>query len=173
MKLETGGVMGEFPDLVMEGKISIPYRWTTGKMAGRFFTELRDNKKIYGVKCGGCGKVYVPPPDLCGACYAAMGEWVEIADTGTITTFTVVHHPLIWRPLEPPYAIAAIRLDGADTDFLHLLKTDDYARLRCGLRVNAVWKEQRSGTLLDIDHFTLASAWTVSISKPANSKQIR
>ncbi len=138
---------------VMEGDITVPYKWTTGEAIGTFLTRLRDDRRIMGTRCPECGKVLVPPQEFCAACFIDTKEYVGVADEGTIETYTVVRAPLVWRPSDPPYAIAAIRLDGADTELLHLVKTEDYDTLKMGMRVRAVWSEERKGSLFDIEHF--------------------
>jgi len=136
--------------MIFEGKIEIPYRWTTGPAIGRFLTELRDNKKIFGLRCAKCQRLYVPPPDVCGPCFAPMDDWVEVGPGGLVMTFSQVDYPLPWRPLEPPYTLALIRLDGADTDLLHLVEADE---VRVGMRVKPWWKAARVGSILDIRAF--------------------
>ena len=49
-----------------------------------------------------------------------------------------------------------MRLDGADTTLNHLLAETDPGRLRIGLRVRAVWREELRGALDDILHFEVA-----------------
>ena len=137
----------------MEGNITIPYQWTTGEATGRFLTELRDKKKIIGSKCSSCGRILVPPQDFCAACFINTTDWVEVGDEGVMETFTVVHKKLIWRPFDPPYAIAAIRLEGASSNLLHIVRANDYGRLKAGLKVKAHWKEERTGSIFDIDCF--------------------
>ena len=56
-------------------------------------------------------------------------------------------------PLEPPYAYAIIRLDGADTDFVHLIKEGDPQNLKIGMRVEAVFYEKPRKRILDIEYF--------------------
>jgi len=50
-------------------------------------------------------------------------------------------------------AYALVRLDGADTGFLHLLGEADTKGLRIGMRVEAVFGEERVGNILDIRYF--------------------
>jgi uncharacterized OB-fold protein/putative sterol carrier protein len=136
--------------MIFEGRIEIPYRWTTGPAMGRFLTELRDNKKIVGLRCGRCGRIYVPPPDVCGPCFAPMDDWVELGPGGLVTSFSRVNYPLPWRPVGPPYTLALIRLDGADTDLLHLVEADE---VRVDMRVKPWWNAARTGSVLDIRAF--------------------
>lgn len=163
---------------VLEGNISVPYRWTPGEVYGRFLGGLKE-KKVIGFRCGECQKVFVPPTDLCPACFYSFkpDDAVELPDSGQVASFTVIRknlwppppdpqvvakaiapttleeHPLLLPP-ETPYALVAVRLPGADTDFVHMVKGEsNLTRLEIGARVKAVWKEDREGYLLDLDHF--------------------
>jgi uncharacterized protein len=137
--------------MILEGNITIPYKWTTGSTMGRFLGELRDNAKIFGARCDACGKVYVPPPDVCGECFKPLSDWVELSGDGTVIATSVVEHAMPWSPVAVPYTLALIRLDGADTNMIHLAKSN----VSAGDRVRAVFKRERSGMILDIDCFML------------------
>jgi uncharacterized OB-fold protein/putative sterol carrier protein len=139
--------------MILEGDITIPYKWTTGQTVGRFLTELRDNARLVGAKCAVCGKVYVPPPDVCGECFERPTDWVELSGEGFLIATSVVHRQLPWSPLPAPYTLALIKLDGADTNFIHMARTG----LKTGDRVRAKFKEQREGTILDIENFSPVS----------------
>lgn len=140
---------------VMEGDITVPYKWTTGKRVGKFLTELKDNKKILGAKCPKCKKVYVPPSFVCGKCFIPPSEFIEVKDEGKVTSFTEVRFPTIWRPCEPPYYLALIRLEGSDTDLIHLINSENKESLKIGAKVKAVWKEEREGDIMDIKYFEI------------------
>lgn len=135
------------------------YSYAAGKYASRFMTALRDDGKLYGTKCQGCGKVLVPPRPVCGLCGSRTDEWIEVGPEGTITGFTVVEIPFIdpmtgqERPV--PYGFAFIRLRGADTNIYHFLEESRHDRLGIGMGVVAVLRprSERSGTLSDIVHF--------------------
>jgi len=145
---------------IYENVIRIPYSWTTGPVIGAFLTALRDEKKILGARCRECKKVWVPPSDVCAPCNADIepGDLVPVSDEGVLTGFTRVAHELMWRPADPPYALVLIRLTGADTDLLHLVKTpSSLDRLEMGARVRARWKPERTGLITDIDEFELTS----------------
>lgn len=49
--------------------------------------------------------------------------------------------------------IALIRLEGADSLFVHCLGDHTQAHLKEGQPVAAVWREQRKGSILDIIYF--------------------
>jgi uncharacterized OB-fold protein len=152
--------------MILEGNITIPYKWTTGAIIGRFLGELRDNAKIFGARCDSCGKVYVPPPDVCGECYKPLSGWVELSGEGTVIATSTVEHGMPWSPVPVPYTLALIRLDGADTNMIHLAGSN----VSDGDRVRAVFKQVRSGTILDIDYFMLiADAAKVDSVRRENS----
>lgn len=136
--------------LVMEGDITVPYNWTAGPAASAFLTALRDDKKIVGAKCPACKKIFVPPVSNCAKCFTQIKDYVPVKDRGVVQTWTVVHKKFHWQPAEPPFALASIRLDGADTDFIHLVNADE---LKSGMRVRAVWNDDRDGLITDISHF--------------------
>ena len=144
---------------ISSGEAEIPYNWHCGHYWSRFFLRLRDDKKIYGTKCPSCGRIYVPPRELCGPCFAKMEEWVEVGPEGVITGFTVIRHPYInpstGRLVKVPCTDVYVRLDGADTDLMHWLDETDESKIAVGMRVKAVFREQRKGTIHDIEHFKL------------------
>ena len=39
----------------------MPYNYHAGFYYSRFLRELKDNKRIVGVRCPRCKKIYVPP----------------------------------------------------------------------------------------------------------------
>jgi uncharacterized OB-fold protein len=162
---------------VLEWDITVPFRWTCGEIYGSFLGGLK-NKKILGIKCKSCKKVYVPPQEICPECYEdwTKEDMVEVKDEGVVLSFTKIYqnffgekpseeyltkriepanykdYPLLWMP-EVPYAIVIVKLDGADTGFLHIVKKDEMEKLEIGKKVAAIWREERTGEILDIDSF--------------------
>jgi len=133
--------------------IKVPYRYSMGATTSKFFIEMRDHKKILGLKCPKCQVVFVPPRSICGRCFSAMEEWVQVSDIGTLQTFTVVHYPSPVQPVPPPFIYGIIQLDGADTGLAHLIGEADFGRVHVGMRLQAVFKEERVGNMLDILYF--------------------
>lgn len=136
-------------------EIEFPYTSATGHAVGTFLTAFRDDKKILGLKCPQCGRVVVPAQDYCEHCAADMSEWVEVGQEGTIVTWTVVRRDHVLYPHPAPFAYAMVRPDGADTCLLHTVIARDYAAIKAGARVRAVWKDERTGHIRDLDHFAL------------------
>lgn len=135
------------------GWVIMPYTYSVGPAASRFFVELRDNQRIMGIRCAKCNRVYVPPRSTCVKCFSKLEEWVELSSKGTLMSYTVIHYPLPIHPMETPFVYGIIQLDGADTGIVHLLGEFDFENLRIGMRVEAVFSEQPKGNILDIKYF--------------------
>lgn len=139
--------------LVMEGRIKVPYRWAAGETGTRYLQALRDEMRFLGTRCPQCAIVYHPPRRHCPDCGAECA-WVELSGKGVLITYTVVrrHHPQL-APLDPPFAYGIVRLEGADTGFLHLVYEFAEGELRTGMEVEAVFAAEREGTILDVRYF--------------------
>ncbi|MFC1822183.1 Zn-ribbon domain-containing OB-fold protein [Thermodesulfobacteriota bacterium] len=136
------------------GRIKVPYKWAAGETASRFFTELRDHKRLLGKKCDPCNITHFPPKKVCQRCFNETQEWAEVEPTGKLISFTTVHyHDKNVHILEPPFSFGLVKLDKADTAFIHLLGECRAADLKIGLRVEAVFEYDRKGTILDINYF--------------------
>ena len=146
--------MAETEKIVFDGKLDIAYKYAAGEYTSKFYDEIEDNRKIFGIKCSGCNTVYVPPRQTCGPCFKTMEEWVEVQPTGVVTNYTIVNYeePLI-QPMKPPYAQALIKLDGADTPFVHLIGEADLDNVKIGMKVEAVFAEEKTGNILNIKYF--------------------
>lgn len=150
------------------GTIKLDYRWSLGEGFATFFEGLK-NCRIMGSRCPKCRRILVPARKYCPRCYTDTSETVEVSDRGVVTAFTVVYYSYPGELRPPPYAIAFVRLDGADTDFVHYLEGVDITDPEevkakedkiIGLRVKAAWAEKRTGTILDLRGFEpVAAPW--------------
>lgn len=144
---------------VIPGWIIAPYKYTVGKVASKFFTELRDNKRILGLKCPDCKRVLVPPRSTCDRCFSKLEDWVEVDNKGVLETYTIVNYSLPIHPADCPFAYGIVKLNGAGTGLACLLGEVDLQHLKIGMQVEAVFKEKREGNILDIKYFKpIASA---------------
>ncbi len=132
-------------------RLQYTYKRSTGPVLGRFFGGLRDGR-ILGIRRAD-GRVMVPPKEYDPDTGAALSELVEVADTGSVKSWSWVSRPREKQPLGRPFAYALIQLDGADTPLLHAVDAGEERRMRTGLRVSAVWAAERTGTIRDIAHF--------------------
>jgi uncharacterized OB-fold protein len=138
----------------------MPYKYHAGYYYSRFLRELRDNKRIVGVKCPKCGKVYVPPRIVCRDCFVKMEEFVAVSDKGTLLAFTVTNFSYIdtttGESKRIPFTAAFIKLDGADSNIVHRLEETDEKKIKAGLRLQAVFSDKRTGDYFhDIEYFKI------------------
>jgi uncharacterized OB-fold protein len=131
--------------------VAFDYTRSTGPVLGRFLTGLRD-----GVVVGGRtseGKVVVPPPEFDPVTHTAINDFVEVADTGTVTSWSWVPEPVKGQPLDRPFSFVLVTLDGADAPLLHALDVDSPADVTTGMRVRVRWRVERVGAITDIECF--------------------
>ncbi len=138
---------------VYEGQVNIPNTYTAGALGTEIFTKLRDEKKIMGMRCPNCNKVFVLARSICRDCFEKMEDMVELSDQGTVLTYTVCSQPNPIQPAETSRTYAVIQLDGADNGLVHMLGEVEPEAINIGMRVRAVFKEERTGNLLDIAYF--------------------
>ena len=139
--------------------LSIPQRFSTGPVMGRFFQGLKD-KKILANKCPECGRLQLPPREICAECRVRAEEWVEVGPEGTLThsidiTYYASPDPLSGESRETPYCSAHILLDGCKghETFWHEVKIDEIEKLKKGARVRPLWNDTRTGGVKDIKYF--------------------
>ncbi|MDQ7026852.1 MAG: Zn-ribbon domain-containing OB-fold protein [Anaerolineae bacterium] len=117
------------------------YKHSLGKYS-RFFIEL-ERGHFFGTRCPQCEKVYTPPRPLCPDCMC-ITEWHELAGTGTVETFSVMHFTSEINAdvshLATPVILAYVLLDGSSTLFPHVLKTKP-ENVQIGLRVQVTYSE--------------------------------
>ena len=138
------------PVTIFPRHLRLPYNLTVGALQTRFVKAVRDEGKIYGNRCTECKRVLLPPDIACALCWADTEGWIEVADKGVVKTYTVMRVPFYGQKIEIPYVIAQIVPDGADGGIMHLLQDIKAEDVRIGLRVEAVWtEEKRTGSLSD------------------------
>ena len=137
------------------GDIPITSRYTVGIAGERFFREIKDNARFLGIRCEACGLTYVPPAMFCERCFAQLDDWVQVASTGTVFTYTVLYQDLDEQPLQEPDILAYVKLDGSDGGLVHRLGGVSPEEVAIGMRVEAVWKppEEREGAITDVKYF--------------------
>ncbi len=106
------------------------------------FLRALEKGTLLGARSGDDGKVYFPPKEANPATGRPLDQFVEVSDTGTVTTFAIINIPFAGQRIKPPYVAAYVLLDGADIPVLHLVSDIDADKVRMGMRVAAVWKPQ-------------------------------
>jgi uncharacterized OB-fold protein len=127
----------------MSHHTAVEYKVPEPSLLSIHFGEELGKGRIIGHKCPQCGKVYMPPRGYCPLCVVETTEAdeVEVANVGTITTFSVIT-PLQYQGQEETedYVQATLLLDGADTTIM-VMRMDGIAisDVRMGMRVRAVF----------------------------------
>ena len=137
----------------LKGSININYEWTAGIAGSRFFQELKDHKRIMGTKCPKCDRVMVPPRIFCEECFIDATEWVEVSSQGELVTFGDSYLGTDGAMLEKPWILGIIKLDGADGGLVHFIGEAEPKDLNLGMKMEAVFKDEREGNILDIKYF--------------------
>jgi uncharacterized OB-fold protein len=140
-------------------RLDLDYRHAYGQAYGRMFDELASRQRIIGSLCPKCRNVLVPARGNCDACFVATAQFVDVADTGVLAAFSVIHLEFVGQTGKPPYVYAEVVLDGSATRVIHTVGGFDMSQaeriLSIGMRVQAVWSDGSAsrGTLEDIQYF--------------------
>jgi uncharacterized protein len=138
------------------GELSVSFRYTPGVGNTSFYEALRDRGVFLGSRCGACGVTYLPARIFCERCLAELEPSEECGPEGELVSWTVAHVDVDDRPLDEPVTYGLVRLDGADTVFLHrLIDMNDSPVI--GVRLRAVLAEDRTGSIFDVEGFAPAS----------------
>jgi uncharacterized OB-fold protein len=142
------------PVTMITTPVHLHYRHSASLEESRYLRGLAEGR-LLGQRCPECDKVYIPPRGACPTDGVPTVEEVELADTGTVTTFCIVNVPFLGQRITPPYVSAYVLLDGADIPLMHLVLGCAADEVRMGMRVRAQWRprEEWDTTLRNIDHF--------------------
>lgn len=135
--------------------LTFTYNYRVGEYMDRYLDGLKE-KKIWGVKCPRCERVVIPPRAACGKCNVRMKRWVRVKPVGTLKNFTIAHVDIDQgeiRDRESPLIIGMIKLDGADSLITARVQGISPDKLKTGIKVKAVWRDQTEGNIQDLDHF--------------------
>ena len=131
------------------------YKRSKGEFS-KYFLGLKEEKKIYGVKCPKCGLVRVPPFMLfCPDCDFAELEVIEVAQEGVMNStppITYFGHSLMQHQV--PFGRGRVMLDGADTALPILVYTTKGVLtprvFKRGTRVKVIFRNDRIGNPRDV-----------------------
>jgi len=151
----TGAPGGGDPVTMTVAPVRLRYLHTASAAESAYLRGLAEGRLV-GQRCPACGKVYIPSRGACPADGVPIDREVELPDTGTVTTFSIVNVGYPGQQVTPPYVAAAVLLDGADIAFQQLILGCPPGEVRLGMRVRAVWRprEEWGTTAENISHFT-------------------
>lgn len=118
------------------------------------FLEKLKQKKLVGLECSGCNRVFFPPRYVCGSCLTKPDRWVDLRDTARVASYTITYikDPETGQVLERP--VVLIRQDGSDTTHIVQLNPKvDFKDTYIGMPVKAHWTENPKGGLMDIEYY--------------------
>ncbi len=135
--------MADEPVTDMEQMVSLDFETPPPSPSALTFLRNLRAGRITAHKCPECARVYMPPRAFCPICVVTTGDddEVEVADRGTVATFSVIT-PIQYKDQQEKedYIQANILLDGSDTTaMMQRLEGIPVEEARTGLRVEAVW----------------------------------
>ncbi len=149
-------------EAVIYGEWHVRYKYSIGKVAGKFFDALKQ-KKILATHCGKCNLSFLPPRAYCERSFEPCDGWVEAGQEGVIEASTIVTAAFENLPT-PPYAIAYVRLDGISTALINFIRELDLSdvsraaeRIKPCVRVRVKFNENPEGRITDF-HYVLPAA---------------
>ena len=140
--------------------LSIPQRFATGPVMGKFLKGLKE-KIIWANQCPQCGRMQVPPREICALCRVRATGWAQVGPEGILTrmdkTFYASPDPLTGESRETPYISAHLLLDGCKghETMWHELNPADIDIAHSRARVRPVWNENRIGSVHDLKYFEI------------------
>ena len=128
--------------------VAFDYTRSVGPVLGRFFTGLRERRLVGGRLAD--GRVVVPPPEFDPVTHDAITDFVDLPDTGVVTSWTWVSEPVAGQPFDRPFAFALVTPEGADAPLLHAVDVASPEEMSTGMRVRVRWAEETQGHITDI-----------------------
>lgn len=109
----SGARRGVFPTIMAE---------TAADEHTRPFWEAARQDRLVVPRCKSCGTFRLPPNAICYQCQSEGVDWIELAGTGTVFSFTVIRHPLHPDLAHVvPYVSAIVELDGTQGEGARML----------------------------------------------------
>lgn len=141
---------------IVKQEWSLTYQHVADEATATFLEALRDDGRLLGRRCPQCRRVLVPPLPICDMDHCATDGWVELPLSGQLQMATVVFRPVPGLP-DPPYALAYVRIDEADTaipgrvEGLDLSSPENVRdEMRPGRKVELLIANQRVGRISDL-----------------------
>jgi uncharacterized OB-fold protein len=146
---------------IVEQRWDLTYQHTADDTTATFLRTLRDEGRLLGIRCPVCERVLAPPRPFCDRDFCETEGWVELGHTGTLELFTIMYLAIDGLP-DPPYVLAYVRPEGADTAIPGFLEGVDLtttqsalASLEIGAAVDISVRDERVGRITDL-RFRLA-----------------
>lgn len=151
--------------MAVEGTWNIgAYHYKAPRLTEEYVQGLKE-RKLIGSLCRGCGKVIVPPRNICGRCHRRMDGRQVVSNIGTITCF-VTSAPMVKGKVKvfgmDPVDMGLVKegevvipvfvkFDGSDSNVHTVLLGADPEKVFIGMRVAAVFAKETKGALSDLE----------------------
>jgi uncharacterized protein len=112
------------------------------------FWEAAKEKRLLLPYCNACARYWFPPSRRCPHCLSAEFDWREAKGEGRIYSFAVFHR--VYHPAfegDVPYTVAIVELDEGPRLLTNIVGIAP-DRVRCDMKVRAVFEEARGGMTL-------------------------
>ena len=140
---------------ITKGMVRAEFNFWVGIVMDKFFDGLQE-KKFIGTKCSKCGKVFLPPRNRCGNCFAKAEDFIELAETGILKNFTVTTYKITERKsrnVKKDQIVGLVQIDGADTAMVVPIININPEDLKIGMKLKVVWAKNIKGHPNDIAGF--------------------
>lgn len=101
-----------------------------------FWTAVSDGRLV-AQRCGGCRRFRHPPRPICPHCHSPEHELFDLAGTGTVYSYAILHHPQ-HPAFDYPLVVALVDLDEGVRFVTNLVEVDPL-EVRIGMAVEVVF----------------------------------
>ena len=140
---------------ITKGMVRAEFNFWVGIVMDKFFDGLQE-KKFIGTKCSKCGKVFLPPRNRCGDCFAKAEDFIELPETGILKNFTVTSYKVTERKarnVNKDQIVGLVQIDGADNAMVVPVINTNPEDLKIGMKLKVVWAKRIKGHPNDIAGF--------------------
>lgn len=121
----------------------------------REWREIPGRYNLVGTKCTNCGRIFFPARTFCPDCRrASIGkiEPYELARTGTVYSFSVIHEAPDCNNMLKPYAVAMVETDDGVMIEGQLVDVD-LEKIEIGMPVRAVLRKLDADGKAGVIHY--------------------
>jgi len=140
---------------ITKGMVRAEFNFWVGIVMDKFYDGLQE-KKFIGTKCSKCGKVFLPPRNRCGDCFAKAEDFIELPETGILKNFTVTSYKVTERKIRnvnKDQIVGLVQIDGADSAMVVPVINTNPEDLKIGMKLKVVWAKRIRGHPNDIAGF--------------------
>jgi len=121
------------------------HRDSTGKILLTIenFYRFCAQRKLMGVKCRKCGRIFALPRNKCYKCNSTDMEWNELKGTGTLLSYSIVHVATSEFQKLVPYAVGILQMDEG-TRLSGMIRNVRHEDLEIGMNLVVDFEENTS-----------------------------